>query len=70
VARFQETPEDTFHWNRIALDHANAVKGDKVREFFPSLYVNMGNSYEALGDNVNAEKFYSLAAELGVVHQD
>jgi hypothetical protein len=33
-------------------------------------YVNMGNSYEALGDNVNAEKFYSLAAELGVVHQD
>jgi tetratricopeptide (TPR) repeat protein len=69
VARFQETPQDTLHWNQTALDHANAVKDDRVREFYPSLYLNMGSSYEALGDHIRAAEFYDLAAELGVVHQ-
>jgi len=69
VARFQENPKETLHWNQIALDHAHAVKDERVREFHPSLYLNMGRSYKALGDAVNAEKFYGLAAELGVTHQ-
>jgi len=29
----------------------------------------MGQSYEALGDKSNAEKYYDLAAKLGGVHQ-
>ncbi len=69
VARFQDGPEETLRWNQIALEHAAAVKDGSVDEFYPSLYLNMGQSFEALGDKSNAEKYYGLAAELGVVHQ-
>jgi len=69
VARFQDSPEETLRWNQVALDHANSVKDGSVQEFYPSLYLNMGGSYEALGDKSNAEKYYRLAANLGVMHQ-
>jgi len=69
VARFQETPEETLHWNQIALDHANAVDDERIKDFYPSLYVNLGHSYEAMDDKVNAQKYYQLAAELGLTHQ-
>ena len=69
VARFQETPEETLHWNQIALSHANAVDDERVKDFYPSLYLNLGQSYEALDDQVNAQKYYQLAADLGVPHQ-
>jgi len=69
VARFQKTPEETLHWNQIALNHANAVRDGSAKDFYPSLYLNLGQSYEALGDQVNAQKYYQLAADLGVPHQ-
>ncbi|MBI3189769.1 MAG: hypothetical protein HYZ33_03880, partial [Ignavibacteriales bacterium] len=46
VARFQETPAETLRWNQIALDHANAVHDERVKDFYPSLYLNLGCSYE------------------------
>ncbi len=42
VARFQENPEDILFWNQEALNRANAVKNDLVKDFYPSLYLNMG----------------------------
>jgi hypothetical protein len=69
VARFQETPDETLHWNQVALEHANAVRDESVKEFYPSLYVNLGHSYEALGDPINAQKYYQLSADLGLTHQ-
>ena len=69
VARFQKTPEETLHWNQIALNHANAVHNERVKDFYPSLYLNLGQSYEALGDQVNAQKYYQFADDLGVPHQ-
>jgi len=69
VARFQGTPEDTLRWNQAALEHADAVKDGRVRDFYPSLYVNLGHAYEVLGDQVNAQSYYQLAADLGLVHQ-
>ena len=69
LARCQESPEDIFYWNQIALDRAQAVDNERVREFYPSLYLNMGRSYELLGKKAEAETYYSLAAELGVTHQ-
>ncbi|MBI5352894.1 MAG: hypothetical protein HZB50_09680 [Chloroflexi bacterium] len=69
VARFQEIPEATLHWNQTALNHADAVNDERVRNFYPSLYVNLGHSYEALGDQANAQRYYQLAAELGLIHQ-
>ena len=68
VARFQDSAEESLRWNQIALDHANAVKDERVKEFYPSLYLCLGKSYEALGDRINAERYYDLAAELGTIH--
>ncbi|MCB9134223.1 MAG: hypothetical protein H6636_02285 [Anaerolineales bacterium] len=69
VARFQETPEEIFRWNQEALNRAEAVKDDRVKAFYPSLYVNMGKSYELLGNAEEAKRFYALAAELGLEHR-
>lgn len=69
VARFQHNPLETLRWNQTALDHANAVRDERVKDFYPSLYLNMGRSYELTGNPPEAEKYYALAAALGVIHQ-
>lgn len=69
VARFQENPEDVLHWNKAALEHAMAVKDERVKEFLPSLYLSLGRSYEILGEMDKSESYYQLAAELGFPHQ-
>jgi hypothetical protein len=68
VARCQKTAEDIIHWNQEALTHANAIKDESVKEFYPSLYLNMGRSYEMLGNEAEARRFYELAAGLGYSH--
>ena len=67
-ARYQ-SPEDTFRWNQIALERADAVPDARVQPFYGSLYVNMGHSHEQMGDQAAAEQYYALAATFGVVHQ-
>jgi hypothetical protein len=62
VARHQEKPEEVLHWNRLALDHAGAAGEERVQGFYPSLYLNMGWSYEELGNPEEAGKYYELAA--------
>ena len=69
VARYQSSPQETLHWNAEALAHADAVGDERVASFYPSLYLNMGQSYEALGNHAEAKRYYELAAKLGVVHQ-
>jgi tetratricopeptide (TPR) repeat protein len=69
VARYQEDPEQVLEWNQEALDRAHAVQDNRVREFYASLYLNLGHSYEMLGRQAEAQRYYHLAAELGVVHQ-
>jgi tetratricopeptide (TPR) repeat protein len=68
VARHQP-PEAAFRWNQIALGRADAVPDARVQPFYGSLYVNMGHSYEQLGNQAAAEQYYALAATFGVVHQ-
>ena len=69
VARFQGSVEESLHWNQLALKHANAVNDERVKDFYPSLYLNLGRSYELVGNQGEAQGYYDLAAELGVVHQ-
>lgn len=69
VARFQENPAERLRWNREALRRADAIMDERVIPFYPSLYLNMGRSHELLGEHAEAQKFYALAAALGVVHQ-
>jgi len=69
VARHQKDLRDKLHWNRVALTRAEAAGDNRVRDFYPSLYVNLGRSYELLGDPAEASHYYKLAADLGLVHQ-
>lgn len=69
VARFQDSPEETLAWNQEALARAEKVGDDRVKGFYPSLYVNLGHSHEALGHREEASRYYQLAAELGLVHR-
>lgn len=70
MARRQNDPEETLRWNELALDRANAVADDRVQPFYPSLYVNLGQSHEVLGHLIEARRFYKMAAELGLHHQE
>ena len=70
VARHQDDHQKRLHWNQVALDKANAVADGRVEEFYPSLYLNMGQSYKLLGKMEEATRYYDLAAELGVYHQE
>jgi tetratricopeptide (TPR) repeat protein len=69
VARHQKSYEERLRWNQVALDKTNAVTDNSIQEFYPSLFLNMGQSYELLGNFSEAKQYYDLAAELGVVHQ-
>ena len=62
VARHQADPLDALKWNQLALDHATAVSDDRVREFYPSLYLNLGKAHEDLGHPRDARRFYELSA--------
>jgi hypothetical protein len=61
VARHQATPAETLRWNQEALARADAVGDERVRGFYPSLYLNLGHSHEQLGDRDEARRFYGLA---------
>ncbi len=63
VARHQATPEKTLHWNQESLINADAVGDNRVQDFYPSLYLNMGKSHEDLGNWKDARRFYALAAD-------
>jgi tetratricopeptide (TPR) repeat protein len=63
VARHQATLEMKLHWNQLSLANAEAVGDDRVQQFYPSLYLNLGKSHEDLGHLTEARKFYALAAE-------
>jgi hypothetical protein len=62
VARHQETPEAELAWNREALMRADAVADERVRDFYPSLYLNLAHSLERLGHTASAYEHYTLAA--------
>ncbi len=62
VARHQDSMEAMWEWDQRALTHAQAVEDERVRDFFPSLYLNMGKSYEAIGEPAEARRHYDLAA--------
>ena len=63
LARHQGSPEETLRWNQEALNRASAIGDDRARDFHPSLYLNLGRSYEDLGERDEARRHYDLAAE-------
>lgn len=62
LARHQDDPAETLRWNQEALARAEATGDERVSGFYPSLYLNLGHSYEVLGNPDEAARFYALAA--------
>ena len=69
VGHLEADPAVALCWHLAALAYARQVDAERVAEFLPSLYVNLGRAYELTGDAALAERHYELAAELGLVHQ-
>ncbi len=61
VARHQTNVRNRLEWLEIALQFALQVNNNTVKSAFPSLYVNIANCYEDLGDADNAKKNSELA---------
>ncbi len=62
LARHQPSPAETLHWNRVAVESAEAVDGDRAKPLLASLYLTLGDSCLALGFTEDAE----AAARRGV----
>ena len=65
LARHQPTPADTLHWNEVALQHALAVPDGRAAELMASLYLNLGDSYLAVGRRKDAATAAERAAACG-----
>ncbi|QHC26531.1 hypothetical protein [Streptomyces sp. GS7] len=63
LARHQNSPEETLRWNQECLDRADLVGDERVRGFYPSLYVNMGEAHRELGQLASAHAYFARAAE-------
>ncbi len=63
IARHQKSPTDALDWNLRSLKLADAVRDGRVREFYPSPYLNVAKSHEELGAKEQAREFYKLAAD-------
>jgi tetratricopeptide (TPR) repeat protein len=68
VARHQPNARETLRWNQLSLERAEKAEPEKVRSFYPSLYLNLGKSQEDLGQRDEAARFYELAlAQVGTL---
>lgn len=61
MARHKKNLKEILRWNKESLDRADIVDDDMVKGFYPSLYLNMGSSYENLGNHAEAKRYYDLA---------
>lgn len=61
VARHQKNTADKLKWLETVLEFGLKVNDDSVKSAFPSLYQNIAECYEDLGDAENAKKNYELA---------
>jgi tetratricopeptide (TPR) repeat protein len=68
LARHQPTIAETLAWNEHALRHATTVNDGRTAEFLASLYLNVGDSYLAVGRLADAATAAELAdANLAVL---
>ena len=61
LARQQSSVEDEYYWNKIALTRAENISPDLIGNFLASLHLNIGHSYEKLGDVSVAREHLQLA---------
>lgn len=62
VARHQTNDSDRLQWLETALAYALKANNESVKSTFPTLYRNLAQCQEALGQSAESEKNYALAA--------
>ena len=68
VARYEPDPAERLRWDQVALARAEAAPPERVAALLPSLFINLGRAYEALGHEADARRCFERAAELGLPH--
>lgn len=63
MARRQLSLEEKLKWNLESYHLANTIDGDGMKKYFPSLCLNVGKSYEDLGQIQEAIQYYQLGAD-------
>lgn len=61
ISRHQKTASDKLKWCETALQHASQVNDDGVKSAYPTLYSNVAQCYEELGDVDNAKTNHDLS---------
>lgn len=63
VARNQADPNVSLYWNLLSLQHANELDTDEAKSYYPSLHLNIGKSFEDLGNFKQARVHYTQAEQ-------
>lgn len=63
LARHQADAQAIYQWNKESLERAEAVGDERIKDFYPSLHLNLGHSCETLGEINEAEKHYEIARD-------
>jgi hypothetical protein len=66
LARHQPTPTDTLHWNALAVFHAERVSDGRAAQLLASLYLNLADAQEKVGEWEAA----ASAVRRGAAHLD
>lgn len=61
LARVQRDHVERIRWNRVAIERADAVGDERVRDFYPSLALNLGSAHEDASQPVDAAAWYGRA---------
>ena len=61
LARIQENITDKLKWMETSLQCAQNIDDDNVKSAYSTLYINIANCYEELGDSEQATRNYELA---------
>jgi len=61
IARHQHDKAENLKWNKLSLAHAIAADDEAIKSCYPSLYLNVGKSYEDIGDHSAAKQNYLTA---------
>lgn len=63
LARNQKDPLERLKWNMDALEYAKNIQHEEILTVYPSLYLNVGRSYEEVSNLFEANKYYHLASD-------
>ena len=56
VARHQNHVPDKLKWDEISLQFARKIEDESIKEYYPSLYLNIAKCHEDLKDFDSANK--------------